>query len=117
MADKYSYAIAKTKHYVNGNSGANQIYKAEFYVLATRDGSDIIGTSYEKVRLPDTEGSFIAFNDVKMENIVDWCKAALGADKLKELEAYASANLQGLIEQKKNESEWSSLKGEKFWNQ
>ena len=117
MADTYNYAIAKTKHLINGNSGTNQIYKAEFYVLATRDGSDIMGTAFEIVRLPDTDGSFIAFNDVTMENIVDWCKATIGTDKLKELEGYASEHLEGLIQQKKNEDEWSSLKGEKFWNE
>ena len=80
---------------VHPSEGAqtNVIYNVHWRVTATSDAVDANGNAFNATSIGtqalqfNSEGEFIAFDELSHANIIDWVKAAMGEEQVTSLES------------------------------
>ena len=86
MAAKWN--IFQTEYVIKGSKGDNQITTLHWSCedQETVDGIDHKGKIIGSTDIPDTSGSFIEYSKVTKDNCLNWLKATLGEDSVKQTE-------------------------------
>ena len=83
-----TWTITNTERTLKGSKGDDQIHCLHWECTdrETVDGVVHSGRSYGSISIPEPSGTFIPYGSVTHENCVNWCKAIMTADKVKEIE-------------------------------
>ena len=93
MADTFAWNIAQLQRKLSDGA----VYTAHWTVNATRtveDGDDLTAGSYGSVGFGDPDPkSFIEYDELTKEEVVQWVKDALGEEQVEAIEDGLSAQL------------------------
>jgi hypothetical protein len=93
MADTYTWHIAQLERKLSDGA----VYTAHWTVTATREvtgGDDLTAGSYGSVGFGDPDPkSFIEYDELTKEEVVQWVKDALGEEQVETIEDGLSAQL------------------------
>jgi len=90
-----TWTIIDTERTLKGSKGDNQIHCLHWQCTdqETVDGVVHRGRCYSSIGIPEPAGNFIPYNDVTEANCIAWCKALMGADRVKEIEDSVAAQI------------------------
>lgn len=83
-----TWTIVNTEYQLKSDHGDNLITTLHWQCTDqdTVDGVNHQGRSYGSISIPEPSGTFIPYASVSHENCVNWCKAIMTDDKVKEIE-------------------------------
>ena len=83
-----TWTITNTERTLKGSKGDDQISTLHWECTdkETVDGVIHSGRSYGSISIPEPSGELIPYASVTHENCVNWCKAIMTDDKVKEIE-------------------------------
>jgi len=91
----YTWNCKTVDAYPQNGEYTNVVYNVHYYVLGedseTAYRSDVIGTQILNV---SDITNFIPFDELTNEDIVTWCKAAMGEEQVNQIEAVISAAIE-----------------------
>ena len=79
-----TWKIVNTEYDLTSDHGKNLI--TTLHWECTDVDGDHSGRVYGSIGIPEPSGTFIQYEKVTHENCVNWCKAIMGDDKVKEYE-------------------------------
>ncbi len=97
----YTWNCKTVDAYPQNGEYTNVVYNVHYYVLGedseTAYQSDIIGT---QILNTSDITNFIPFDELTNEDIVAWCKAAMGEEQVNQIEAVISAAIEDQVNPK-----------------
>jgi hypothetical protein len=91
-----TWKILTLETYPQSEGQQNVVFTIDWQVYLSQDGKAV--SNYGSVGVQYTQGSpFTPFNELTEEQVVGWVKAALGDERVAEIEAYLQSQLNELL--------------------
>ncbi len=103
MATTYEWNCKTVDVHPQENEESNVVYNVHWIVKGVSEELDPEGNAYTATSIGtqtvplDPESEFIPFEELTNEVVVEWVKAAMGEEKVSELEASIDSQINSLI--------------------